>query len=394
MKTEKQQDVVLSQRYGGVPEVAVLGATGMVGRRLVSLLLDHPYFRLTHVVGSGASTGASYRAVWEQKERDLRQHYGAFWKEHRPPETLDGMRVSSFEELLDSDCPLIFSSVPSRAGEFEEKLLQDGRLVFSNSPYRRFDPDVALVVPELNGSETANARLIKNPNCVTSGLIVVLAPLASRYGLREVVVTTYQSLSGRGDAKYELDLVLGNIYPLHNSSENTEEYIWKEVKKILGESFPLSVTCNRTCVQEGHYVEVRIKTHRAIRHIDEVADTLSNFNPLGPLGLHSSPEAPIIVLKETGRPRPRQDANYGGGMAVVVGNLTTDDEVFDLRLTFVVNNLIRGAAGGALLNAELWQVNNHRLEAAASHDHADSGSPTQEEGLEQAAEVNGQVVRR
>ncbi|MGD0569771.1 MAG: aspartate-semialdehyde dehydrogenase [Candidatus Sulfotelmatobacter sp.] len=359
MNSEKQQNVFEQQ-------VAVLGATGMVGRRLAGLLLDHPYFRLTHVVGSEATAGASYRAVWEQKEKELQQHYGSFWKPHPAPEAIDGMRVSSFEELLQSDCPLIFSSVPSRAGEFEEKLLRDDRLVFSNSPYRRFDPDVALVVAEVNGDKVADARLVKNPNCVTSGLILVLAALAPKYGLREVVVTTYQSLSGRGDRKYELDLVLGNIYPLHNSPENTEEYIRQEVKKILGGSFLLSVTCNRTCVQEGHFVEVRIKTRNKINDISEVDDTLSNFNPLGHLRLHSSLQAPISVLKENGRPRPRQDAYYAEGMGVVVGNLTNADEVFDLRLTFVVNNLIRGAAGGALLNAELWRVSNTVAATAAA----------------------------
>jgi aspartate-semialdehyde dehydrogenase len=356
MYTELQHNVVPAGRRNGRQAVAVLGATGMVGRRLVGLLMDHPYFRLTHVVGSGASTGASYRAVWEHKERELQQHYGTFWKEHPAPEAIDGVRVSSFGKLLDSDCPVIFSSIPCRAGELEEKLIQDGRLVFSNSPYRRFDPDVVLVVPEVNGSQTTNASFVKNPNCVTSGLLLVLAPLASRYGLREVVVTTYQSLSGRGDAKYALDLVLGNIYPLHNSSENTEEFIRREVKTILGDSFPLSVTCNRTCVQEGHYVEVRIKTQAAIRDAEEAAGILSAFDPLGPLQLPSSPEAPIVVLKEHGRPRPQQDANHARGMAIAVGNLTTADEVFDLRLTFVVNNLIRGAAGGALLNAEVREA--------------------------------------
>jgi aspartate-semialdehyde dehydrogenase len=364
MKTKEIENVAHAQRRDAVQEVAVLGATGMVGRRLVALLVNHPYFRVTRVVGSEASAGKLYRTVWEQKEKELEQHYGGFWKEDRPPEEIDGMRVSSFEELLQSSCPVIFSSVPTRAGGLEEKLLQDGRLVFSNSPYRRFDQDVALVIAEVNGSKAANARLVKNPNCVTSGLLLVLAPLADSFGLREVVVTTYQSLSGRGDRKYDLDLVVGNIYPLHNSPENTEEYIRKEVKKILGDSFLLSVTCNRTCVQHGHFVEVRVKTQRPINDIGEVEETFSNFNPLASLKLHSSPEAPIVVLKENGRPRPRQDANHSAGMAVGVGNLTTDDEIFDLRLTFVVNNLIRGAAGGAVLNAEFRHATNRGMAAA------------------------------
>jgi aspartate-semialdehyde dehydrogenase len=336
-------------------KAAVLGATGMVGRRLVALLLQHPRFQLHMVVGSDASVGDAYADVWERKERQLSEHYGSFWQTCPAPAGLDGLRVSSIDDLLDdTDCPIVFSSVPDRAGELEDRLLANGRVVFSNSPHRRFDEGVPLVVPEVNGQAMAGARLVKNPNCVTSGLLLVLAPLHERYSLREVVVTTYQSLSGRGDAKYARDLVLANIYPLHGSAERTERYVHAEVKKILGESFPLSITCNRTCVQEGHFVEVRLKTRTPIEDAAAAASVLQRFNPLGALGLPSSPPTPIVLLRDADRPRPRQDADHHGGMAIAVGNLTTDDEVFDLRLTYVVNNLVRGAAGGALLNAELW----------------------------------------
>lgn len=339
-------------------KVAVLGATGMVGRRLARLLLHHPRFELQMVVGSDASTGAPYGAVWNAKEAALRQHYGSFWTECPAPAELVDMPISSFDDLLASDCATVFSSVPDRAGDLEEALIRDGRLVFSNSPYRRFDPDVALVVAEVNGDRLAGARLVKNPNCVTSGLLLVLAPLHARYGLAEVVVTTYQSLSGRGDAKYRQDLVVANIYPLHDSAEGTEGYIRREVRKILGDSFPVSVTCNRTSVQEGHFVEVRVNTRRPIASTADAVDTLLQFNPLASLRLHTSPPAPVVVLTESGRPRPRQDAYHHDGMAIAVGNVTTDDEVFDLRLTYVVNNLVRGAAGGALLNAELWEASH------------------------------------
>ena len=346
----------MTQRSDATHKVAVLGATGMVGRQLVRRLLHHPDFTLGMIVGSDATTGARYRDVWEVKERSLREHYGSFWLESPVPDDLGDLRVSSFDDLLDSDCGIVFSSIPHRAGELEERLLRDGRLVFSNSPYRRFDPDVALVVPEVNGTAVTRSRLVKNPNCVTSGLILLLAPLHARYGLREVVVTTYQSLSGRGDAKYARDLVLGNIYPLHASSEDTERLIKQEVKTIIPDRFATSVTCNRTCVQEGHFVEVRIRTCMAVAAVGEVVEVLSRFNPLRDFDLHSSPPAPIVMLQERGRPRPLQDAHHHDGMAIAVGNLTTEDEVFDLRLTYVVNNLVRGAAGGALLNAELWNA--------------------------------------
>lgn len=345
-----------NHRPAGKRKVAVLGATGMVGRRMVSLLLNHPQFVLSKVVGSPAAAAEPYKVVWEKKEDALQRHYGSFWRPFPIPEWVSRMRISSFEELLDAECMIIFSSIPERAGEFEEALLARGHTVFSNSPYRRFDPTVALVVPEVNGSALAGAQFIKNPNCVSSGLLLILAPIKARYGLREVVVTTYQSLSGRGDAKYATDLVLGNIFPLHDSSEMTESNILGEVKKIMGDGFPISVTCNRVCVQEGHFVEVRIKTQTPVGSSEEAANVLSTFNPLQNLPLHSNPKAPIVVLKEKGRPRPVQDAQHHGGMAIAIGNLTTQDEVFDLRLTYVVNNLVRGAAGAALLNAELQEA--------------------------------------
>jgi aspartate-semialdehyde dehydrogenase len=341
-----------------VKKVAVLGATGMVGRRLVQALLDHPTFALAMVVGSEASAGESYEVVWEQKERALREHYGSLWQERPAPAGLAGMRVSSFSELLASECAIVFSSIPARAGALEDALVSDGRVVFSNSPYRRFDGDVPLVVPEVNGHAIEQARLVKTPNCVTCGLLLVLAPLEARYGLREVAVTTYQSLSGRGDAKYAQELVLGNVYPLHASPEDSERIIWAEVKKILGDTFRLSITCNRTCVQEGHFVEVRVKTRTPIASAEEAASVLASFNPLGGLRLYSAPPQPNVVLREPGRPRPRQDASHHNGMAIAIGNLTNADEVFDLRLTYVVNNLLRGAAGGVILSAELWAASH------------------------------------
>lgn len=335
-------------------KVAILGATGMVGRRMAQLLINHPKFELGMLVGSEATAGMPYRAVWEEKEKSLEKHYAGLWCGQSFPEALGNARVNGFRELLNSDIEVVFSSMPEHVGWFEDQLLSDGRVVFSNSVYRRFDENVPLVVAEVNGATMKGDRFIKNPNCVTSGLALVLEPIRARFGLEAVVVTTYQSLSGRGDAKYAPDLVVGNIYPLHKSEENTESYINREVARILGNSFSTSITCNRIYVQEGHFVEVRIKTCIPISDVDEVPQILSAFHPLKGYGLHISPEEPIIVLQEKGRPRPRQDAYHHGGMAIAVGNVSGEDGIFDLRLTYVVNNLVRGAAGGALLNAELW----------------------------------------
>ena len=339
----------------GRTKVAILGATGMVGRRLAQLLIGHPKFELAMLVGSETTAGVPYREVWEKKEQSLEEHYPGLWHGQCFPEIFGNVRVAEFRDLLNSDIEIVFSSVPEHAGRLEDQLLGDGRVLFSNSPYRRFDQDVPLIVAEVNGVTMKGERLVKNPNCVTSGLVLVLEPIRARFGLEAVVVTTYQSLSGKGDAKYAPELVVGNIYPLHKSKENTEGNINRELARILGSSFSTSITCNRTYVQEGHFVEVRIKTAMPISDVDEVAKILSSFHPLRDCGLHNSPQEPIVVLQEKGRPRPRQDAQHHGGMAIAVGNLSDEDGIFDLRLTYVVNNLVRGAAGGALLNAELWQ---------------------------------------
>src|SRR6266853_3956208 len=168
-------------------KVGLLGATGMVGRRMAQLLIDHPWFEPVIFVGSEASIGKSYRLVWEYKEKLLQDHYGAqLWKLQQFPRALDGITIAGFQDLFDSEIEIVFSSLPERAGCFEAALLDSGRTVFSNSPYRRFDDSAALVVAEVNGTEMSDRHLIKNPNCVTSGLALVLAPIASRYGLDTV----------------------------------------------------------------------------------------------------------------------------------------------------------------------------------------------------------------
>ncbi|MEO7329470.1 MAG: aspartate-semialdehyde dehydrogenase [Minicystis sp.] len=333
---------------------AILGATGMVGRRLAELLVDHPWFEIGLLVGSGVSSGQTYRSVWEEKEQALVDHYGeASWVGRPFDQRLGDIRVGRYADIESSDIDFIFSSVPESAGHAEQELIDRGYMVFSNSPFGRFHDDNPLVVPEVNRHEMEGRRFIKNPNCVTSGLVLILSPVQAEYGLEEVSITTYQSLSGRGDAKYEKGLVIGNIYPLQGSTENTEIYIRKEAKKILRELSPFSVSCSRVGVQEGHYVDVRLKTKRPIGSKEEVLDLFRSYNPLENLEAPMTPEQPIVVITEQGRPRPSHDAFHHEGMAIAVGGISTEDEVYSLRLTYVVNNLIRGAAGGALLNAEV-----------------------------------------
>ena len=339
--------------------VAVLGATGMVGRRFAELLHDHPWFRLGMLIGH-KSIGEPYGRVWARKEAAVSAHYWQGRLPGRPcPPALRDEPVRSVEDLLRAPpVDLVFSAVPQGFGEVEQAVLDRGHLMFSNSPHGRFEGGNPLVVAEVNGGEIERQRFIKNPNCVTSGLTLVLDAIGQRYGLEEVSAVTFQSLSGRGDALYELDLVQGNVYPLHGSSEKTEHFIQREVQRILGGEVRLSVSCNRVYVQEGHFVDVKLKTARPIESAAEAAETLAGYAPLVGLPLPSRPAHPIVIVDGPGRPRPREDADHGGGMAIAVGNISTADDVYDLRLQFVVNNLVRGAAGGAVLNAELYVHKN------------------------------------
>jgi aspartate-semialdehyde dehydrogenase len=354
--------------------IAIIGATGMVGRRFAELLINHPWYEVAMLVGF-KSVGASYGKVWDQKEAHMREHYGShFWVARPCPEQLRDRQVQSFDALLKTKTiDIIFSAIPENAWYLEQQLLEAGFIIFSNSPYGRFEEENPLIVAEVNGDDLTGQRFIKNPNCVSSGLTLILAPIRAFYGLKEVSVVTFQSLTGRGDAKYSQDLVVGNVYSLHQSDEKTEEYIVREVHKIFKEEISLSVSCNRVYVQEGHYVDVKIKTLSPIKSGDDVAELLLAFNPLGHLLLPSSPESPLAVIRETGRPRPRQDSFYNRGMTVAVGGISTKDAVFDIRFQYVVNNLVRGAAGGAILNSELFMQKQYRVVSEPPTRHALSG---------------------
>jgi aspartate-semialdehyde dehydrogenase len=335
--------------------VAIAGATGMVGRKYAELLINHPWYEVAMLVGF-KSAGVDFGRVWSKKESDLSRHYGQhFWVESRCPQEFRERQVQPFEALLqDRTIDIVFSAIPPNVYHLEQQLLEAGFTVFSNTPYGRFEKENPLVVAEVNGEEISNQRFIKNPNCVTSGLALILSPLRAFYGLEAVSIVTFQSLTGKGDAKYPHNLVVGNVYPLHKSDERTEEYITSEIRRIFKEEAPISVSCNRVYVQEGHYVDVKLKTKRKIKSEGEVAEVLKTFSPLKSLSLPSGPESPLLVINEVGRPRPIQDSHHHRGMTVAVGGISTNDEVFDLRLQYVVNNLVRGAAGGAILNSELF----------------------------------------
>jgi aspartate-semialdehyde dehydrogenase len=260
------------------------------------------------------------------------------------------------------------SAIAPRFGKIEDDLQAKKVKVFSISPHARTHPENPLVVPEANGEAMMQSLwhnmdlgcktlpLIKSPNCVTCGISVVLKAVDEAFGLEGVAVTTFQALSGRGDAKYDPALVVGNVYPLTGTEERTDEYQRSELMRIFPGITRCSVSAHRVPVQTGHFVDVKAQTRKKINSATAVKDVMRQFNPLDGLNLPSQPKMPIVVVDEPGRPRPLNDADYENGMAVAVGNIRTDDGFFDLTFSVVLNNVARGAWGAALINAEFYHL--------------------------------------
>jgi aspartate-semialdehyde dehydrogenase len=335
----------------------VLGATGAVGQRIVKLLAGHPWFELTGVAASERSTGKCYADA-------VRWHL-----EGPVPEVARGLVVKDLETTL--ECDFVFSALDSSvAGEAEEQFARAGYPVVSNSKNHRMDPDVPLLIPEVNASHVNcipvqqknrkydNGFIVTNPNCSTAGLVLVLKPLADAFGLEKLFVVTMQAVSGAGYPGVPSLDALGNVIPFIDGEEEKME---AEPQKLLGKwdgnrfidaGLGISAHCNRVAVVDGHTecVSVRLKKTATI---EEVRETLRNFEVSGELAvLPTAVKSPVVVLDEDDRPQPRKDANTGHGMAAVVGRVR-ECPLLDVKLTLLSHNLVRGAAGAALLNAEL-----------------------------------------
>jgi len=337
--------------------VGILGATGIVGQRFIQLLENHPQFEITALAASDRSQGKSFQeaCIWR-----LAGEMPAFVK---------SMTVEAPQPPL--DCELIFSSLPGDiARESEGAFARAGFPVISNSSAFRMDSDVPLLIPEVNPEHLAlldvqrknragqQGYIVTNPNCSTIMLALALAPLHAKFGVSSVVATTMQALSGAGYPGVASLAISDNVLPF---IEGEEEKIEQETLKILGklngariEEAPLAVSaqCHRVNVTDGHLAAVRVKLLRPAT-IDEVSAALASFSALPQeLRLHSAPERPIILREELDRPQPRLDRDAGNGMSVTIGRLRPDN-VLDYRFVALSHNTIRGAAGAAILNAEL-----------------------------------------
>lgn len=339
----------------GKIDVGVLGATGMVGQQFVAQLANHPWFRLSWL-------GAS--------ERSAGQRYGdaAPWRLAMPPprEVAD----LTVENAAPGNAPeLVFSAMDaSVAGEIEQAFAKAGHLVVSNSRNHRLDADVPLLIPEVNGDHLAlieaqrrargwSGAIITNPNCSTVVLSLALAPLRP-FGLRSVVITTLQALSGAGyPGVASLDAV-GNVIPYIDGEEPKIE---TETKKILGalvdgriEPHPVVVSAQATRVPvvNGHTMAIAVSLE-AGPSIDAVREALVTFSgPPQRHGLPTAPLNPVVYLSEPNRPQPRLDVDRDGGMTITVGRLRPCP-VLGYKFVALGHNTVRGAAGAAVLNAEL-----------------------------------------
>ncbi len=336
-------------------EVGILGATGMVGQHFIRFLDGHPLFDLTWL-------GASERSAGKRYSDAAKWHLGAM-----TPEAIRDLKV---EEAKPGNAPqLVFSAMDaSVATEIEQAFAKAGHVVVSNSRNHRMDRDVPLLVPELNpdhlklipGQQRARGwkgQIVTNPNCSTIVLTMGLGPL-KQFGITRIVATTLQAISGAGYPGVPSMDIVGNVIPFIGGEE---EKMQQETQKILGSyasdhieplAAKVSAHCNRVPVVDGHTVTVSVEfsskpAEADLRHAFETFSSVPQAR-----NLPSAPKRPVQYMAEGDRPQPRKDAERERGMAAFVGRLRPCP-VFDWKFVAMGHNTIRGAAGAAILNAEL-----------------------------------------
>lgn len=343
----------------------ILGATGAVGQTFVRLLATHPLFEIAALAASPRSAGKPYREA-------------ANWISGQPiPSSVAEMMVQSVEE--DLDCDVVFSGLDaSVAGEVEASFARRGLPVISNARNYRLDPTVPLLIPEVNpdhlqlidrqtwtneGGQPSGGYIVTNPNCSTVGLATALKPLDDAFGVEAVHVVTMQALSGAGYPGVSSLDILGNVIP-HIGGE--EEKMAVETRKLLGTLSASGVTdaelvvsaqCHRVPVLDGHMEAVSIRFRQPASATD-VSAALRDWRPsISGLDLPTLPERTLEVRDELTFPQPRRHAGLGSGMTVSVGRiqpcLAIAPDGFGVKLVVLSHNTVRGAAGGAILNAEL-----------------------------------------
>ena len=342
--------------------IGILGATGVVGQRFIQMLEHHPWFEVAWLAASDRSEGKSYgdAARWRLKTTI--------------PASVAKMKVSP--ATPEGSPKIIFAALDSAiAAELEPRFAAAGCAVVSNSSALRMQEDVPLVIPEVNSGhiklidvqawrKKSGGYVVTNPNCSAIGLVLALAPIHQRFGLDTVMAVTMQAVSGAGYPGVASLDILGNVIPF---IKNEEEKMEEETKKLLGQvngskvvpgGFAMSAQCNRVAVEDGHTesVSIRLKTKAKAQ---EIIDAWNSYRAEPQeLKLPSAPERPVVYVAADDRPQPRFDVDTGAGMTAVVGRLRPCS-VLDWKFTVLSHNTIRGAAGAALLNAELLKAKGY-----------------------------------
>ncbi|MCE5214156.1 MAG: aspartate-semialdehyde dehydrogenase [Methanobacterium sp.] len=340
--------------------VGILGATGMVGQRFIELLGDHPDFQITALTASKRSAGKKYEdaVTW--------------YLDSKIPEEARDITVVDTDPGEVKDVDIVFSALPAGiALGVEPKFAEAGMIVASNAAAMRMEPDVPLVIPEVNPEHLELVELQKknrgwdgfivtNPNCSTIALTMTLKPLYDEFDIERVYVSTMQAVSGAGYDGVPSMAIVDNLVPFIGEEEEKME---TETLELLGDldegsitpaKFGVSTSCHRVAVLDGHTEAVFIEMADDFT-VEDVDQSFREFQGLPQkLDLYSAPATPIIVREEDNRPQPRMDRNAEHGMAVTVGRIRKD-EAFGNSLKYVLvgHNTIRGAAGASILNAEL-----------------------------------------
>jgi aspartate-semialdehyde dehydrogenase len=352
---------------------AIVGATGIVGQQFVVALHDHPWIKTTVLAASERSAGRTYReSLTDAKSGAFRW----FCDEPPPAEVMDIM-VQNASDMNLSDVDLIFSAIESDHAQVLEPRFAATKPVISTASAFRYEEDVPIIIPGINSKHAAlleQQRKARNwkgfitpiPNCTTAGVAITLKPIYDSFGIRSVIMTSLQAMSGAGRSPGVLGLdIIDNVIPY---IPNEEEKVQRETQKILGAltdktiqpaRFVVSCTCTRVNVSEGHTEAVFVSTAKSCDPKD-VAQAMRQYDGQEALSLPSAPKQMIVVLDDPFRPQPRLDRDTDDGMATAVGRIRTDTALENgIKYVLVSHNTKMGAAKGAVLVAELLISENY-----------------------------------
>lgn len=344
--------------------VGVLGATGMVGQHYMQLLANHPWFEVCFLASSEASAGKLYGEAVS----------GRWHMNGSIPQHLINLPVHHLENIQEAKkrCSFVFSAVSNEgAAMYEERYAQNGIPVISNAAYHRRSADIPLLIPEVNPDHVRIIPIQKKlrkwkkgfiatkPNCSLQSYMIPLTPLHRQFKVTRLLVTTLQAISGAGHPGVSSLDIMDNVIPYiageEEKSENEPLKVWGHVHEDgihIDDRIVISAHCNRVAVVDGHLACISVQFEQKPEK-EEVLSLWKNFQGLPQqLQLPSAPCNPIIYREENDRPQPRHDRNAEKGMSVTVGRLR-DCPLFHYRFVALSHNVVRGAAGGGILNAEL-----------------------------------------